>query len=75
LEQLADHLDLNLEGNEGSVSLGGYLQEHLGRILRVGDELRIQGWRIRVLSMRGLAPSQFLLKPCVPEGGEDGQAD
>lgn len=72
LEQLADHLDLHLQGDEGSVSLGGYLQEHLGRILRVGDELRIQGWRIRVLSMRGLAPSQFLLKPCVQEGAEDG---
>ena len=63
LEQLADHLKLNLEVAEGSISLGGYFQERLGRILQVGDELRIDGWRIRVLAMRGFAPARFLLKP------------
>ncbi|MDE3246189.1 MAG: HlyC/CorC family transporter [Acidobacteriota bacterium] len=63
LEQLVDHLGLDLAVEEGSISLGGYFQEQLGRVLRVGDELKIQGWRIRVLDMRGLAPSQFLLKP------------
>ncbi len=63
LEQLIDHLELDLQAEAGSVSLGGFFQERLGRVLRPGDELRIQGWRIRVLSMRGLAPGQFLLKP------------
>jgi CBS domain containing-hemolysin-like protein len=63
LEQLEDHLDLRLEVEEGSVSLGGLFQERLGRVLRTGDELRIQGWRIRVLEMRGMAPWKFLLKP------------
>ena len=63
LEQLVDHLGLDLVVEEGSISLGGYFQEQLGRVLRVGDELKIQSWRIRVLAMRGLAPSQFLLKP------------
>ncbi len=67
LEQLEDHLHLHLEAEEGSVSLGGYLQERLGRVLRVGDELKIEGWRVRVLSMRGLAAAQFLLKPFVEE--------
>jgi CBS domain containing-hemolysin-like protein len=70
LEQLEDHLHLNLETEAGSVSLGGFFQERLGRVLRPGDELRIQGWRIRVLSMRGLAPGQFLLKPLPPAPGE-----
>lgn len=68
LEQLEDHLKLELEGQEGSVSLGGFLQEHLGRVLRVGDEVKIHGWRIRVLSMRGLAPGQFLLRPANGHG-------
>ncbi|WP_306598602.1 hemolysin family protein [Geothrix sp. 21YS21S-2] len=63
LEELEDHLDLHLEVEKGSVSLGGLFQERLGRILRAGDELRIQGWRIRVLEMRGMAPRKFLLKP------------
>jgi CBS domain containing-hemolysin-like protein len=62
LEQLVDHLQLHLEAEAGSVSLGGFFQERLGRVLRPGDELRLQGWRIRVLSMRGFAPGQFLLK-------------
>jgi len=71
LEQLVDHLQLNLEAEAGSVSLGGFFQERLGRVLRPGDELRLQGWRIRVLAMRGLAPGQFLLKPLPPEAGSD----
>ena len=70
LEQLADHLHLTLEVEEGSVTLGGYLQERLGRVLRVGDELKIDGWRIRVLAMRNLAPAQFLLKPVPPSAPE-----
>lgn len=63
LEQLEDHLDLLLEAEAGSVSLGGYFQEQLGRILQVGDELKQKGWRIRVLEMRGMAPAKFLLRP------------
>ena len=70
LEQLIDHLELDLQAEAGSVSLGGFFQERLGRVLQPGDELRIQGWRIRVLSMRGLAPGQFLLKPLPPAPGE-----
>ncbi|WP_005032922.1 hemolysin family protein [Holophaga foetida] len=63
LEQLEDHLDLKIEVEAGSVSLGGYFQEELGRILKVGDELKIQDWRVRVLEMRGMAPRKFLLRP------------
>ena len=70
LEQLEDHLQLHLEAEAGSVSLGGFFQERLGRVLRPGDELRIQGWRIRVLSMRGFAPGQFLLKTHPSESDE-----
>jgi len=61
LEQLEDHLGLKL-ASEGSVSLGGYFQERLGRILQVGDELKLEGWRVRVVEMRGRAPRKFLFK-------------
>jgi CBS domain containing-hemolysin-like protein len=67
LEQLEATLGLRLEVEAGSVSLGGFFQERLGRVLKAGDELRIEGWRIRVLEMRGMAPSKFLFKP-VPQG-------
>jgi CBS domain containing-hemolysin-like protein len=76
LEQLENTLDLRVAAEAGSVSLGGYFQERLGRVLKAGDELRIQGWRIRVLEMRGMAPWKFLFKP-VPEGqaGPEGPGD
>jgi CBS domain containing-hemolysin-like protein len=75
LEQLEDHLDLKLEVEAGSVSLGGYFQEKLGRILKAGDEIRIQGWRIRVLEMRGMAPWKFLFKPVGSAKGPQGEGE
>jgi CBS domain containing-hemolysin-like protein len=75
LEQLQDHLGFRPEVEADSVSLGGLFQERLGRILRKGDELRIDGWRIRVLEMRGMAPWKFLLKPIPREdAGHDPSA-
>lgn len=67
LEDLEATLGLHLEVEAGSVTLGGCFQERLGRILKAGDELRLQGWRIRVLEMRGMAPWKFLFKPVPPE--------
>jgi len=74
LEQLEGTLGLRLEVEAGSVSLGGFFQERLGRVLKAGDELRIQGWRIRVLEMRGMAPRKFLFKP-VAQGQPAPEAD
>jgi CBS domain containing-hemolysin-like protein len=74
LEQLEGTLGLHLEVEAGSVSLGGFFQERLGRVLKAGDELRIEGWRIRVLEMRGMAPSKFLFKPAPQDLPEDGHA-
>ena len=75
LEQLEDHLRLHLQAEAGSVSLGGYLQEQLGRILVAGDELCIEGWRIRVLEMRGMAPRKFLLRRESAKNGEPLEPD
>jgi CBS domain containing-hemolysin-like protein len=70
LDQLEAVLGLRLEAEAGSVSLGGFFQERLGRVLKAGDELRLQDWRVRVLEMRGMAPRKFLLKPyVVPDSG------
>jgi len=73
LEQLEAALGLRLEVEAGSVTLGGFFQERLGRILKVGDELRIPGWRVRVLEMRGMAPRKFLFKP-VPKDAPPAEA-
>jgi CBS domain containing-hemolysin-like protein len=63
LEQLADILGIHLKATMDSVTLGGFFQERLGRVLKVGDELCIPGWRVRVIKMRGMAPREFLFKP------------
>jgi CBS domain containing-hemolysin-like protein len=68
LEQLADVLGIHLKATMNSVTLGGLFQERLGRVLKVGDELRIPGWRIRVIKMYGMAPRKFLFKPTSSTG-------
>ena len=72
LDQLQGALGLRLAVEAGSVTLGGYFQERLGRVLRAGDELRIQDWRIRVLAMRGMAPRSFLIRPVAPAPDAEG---
>jgi len=63
LEQLDDQLGLRLEDDTDAVTLGGYFQEILGRVLRVNDEITIREWQVRVLEMSGMAPKKFLFKP------------
>jgi CBS domain containing-hemolysin-like protein len=75
LDQLEETLKLHLEAEAGSVTLGGFFQERLGRILKAGDELRIGAWRIRVLEMRGMAPRKFLIKPVPPGQAQPPQDD
>jgi len=67
LEKLKDEFGLALEEETDSVTLGGYFQEQLGRVLRVGDEMPVHGWQIKVLEMNGMAPGKFLLIPLEPE--------
>jgi len=65
LEHLEDELGIALGEDTDAVTLGGYLQEQLGRVLKSGDELEIRGWHVKVLHMSGMAPGKFLIKPMV----------
>ena len=71
LEQIEDQLELKLEDDTDAVTLGGYFQERLGRVLRADDEIAIQGWSVRVLEMSGMAPGKFLFKPLETEPKTD----
>jgi CBS domain containing-hemolysin-like protein len=62
LDQLEGQLGIRIDEETDAVTLGGYFQEQLGRVLRVGDEINVQGWQIRVLEMSGMAPGKFLFK-------------
>lgn len=59
---LKDELGLDL-ASRGSDTLGGVLAEALGRLPRRGDELRLGGWRLRVVAMRGRRVGRVALKP------------
>ena len=67
LEQLESELDMRLKAMTDSVTLGGLLQERLGRVLKVGDEVLIPGWHVKVIKMRGMAPIKFLLRKMTSE--------
>ncbi|MCL1909050.1 MAG: hemolysin family protein [Holophagaceae bacterium] len=63
MEQLEDMLELTPEEETSAITLGGYFQEQLGRVLKVDDEIIMQGWQIRVLEMSGMAPGKFVFIP------------
>jgi len=44
---------LHLEGTRASASIGGLIQDSLGRLARPGDRLRLGSVRVRVLSTTG----------------------
>lgn len=53
-----------------SETLAGALVEALGRVPQRGDEWRVGGWRLRVLSLRGQRADQILARPSPPEEPE-----
>ncbi|MCL1893963.1 MAG: hemolysin family protein [Holophagaceae bacterium] len=63
LEQLEEMLSLKPEDETDAITLGGYFQEQLGRVVRRNDEIEIQNWRIKVIEMSGMAPGKFLFQP------------
>jgi len=72
---LQDELGLDL-ASRGSETLGGVLAEALGRLPRRGDELRLAGWRLRVVAMRGRRVGRVVLKPpLVPTAPMAGSED
>ena len=46
-----------------SDTLGGVLAEALGHLPRKGDEVRVAGWRLRVVAMRGRRVGRVAIKP------------
>jgi CBS domain containing-hemolysin-like protein len=53
LDDLADNgIHLPVEEDAGYTSVGGYVFDHLGRLPKRGDEIRVDGYLIRVESVR-----------------------
>jgi len=65
LRVVAQTLKVELD-NAGPVTIGGFVVGRLGRFARVGDEVAIDGWRIRVMSVDkriGVVQTVRLLRP------------
>ena len=62
LEEIATRLGITLPENESS-TLGGFVIARLGRIARIGDSVRLEGYSAKVIEMKGRRVSKLLLAP------------
>jgi putative hemolysin len=75
IAELNDLLRLQLP-NEDYTTVGGFVLGRLGRVARVGDEVRVRGGTLRVLEMDGrrvMRLGLFLHKP--PPAAEEGEEE
>ena len=53
LEDVSDRLEIELDGEDGNATIGGFVFSHLERIPKVGDYVDFGSWRFSVLRMDG----------------------
>jgi CBS domain containing-hemolysin-like protein len=64
LDEIAERLGPDVPENESN-TLGGFVIARLGRIPRVGDVVRLDGYDVKVVEMKGRRVSKLLLTPVV----------
>ncbi len=64
LDEIAERLGLDVPEHESN-TLGGFVIARLGRIARVGDVVRLDGYDVKVVEMKGRRVSKLLLTPVV----------
>ena len=74
VHRLEEELGLALQARRAG-TVGGAVAEALAAVPRRGDELRLEGWRLRVLSMRGHRVDRlFVIPESSGRSGEQGTA-
>lgn len=66
LEAVTARLGVTIEEDVEADTLGGYVQQRLGRLGRVGDEIVLGGYTVRVVQARGRRLLKLLV---LPRGG------
>ena len=75
-EKLFDELDIDIDDDIDSVTVGGWAMEVLGKIPEVGDTFEEHGVTVEVLEMDGRrVESVHVLDKREEEGDEDGESD
>jgi CBS domain containing-hemolysin-like protein len=62
IDEIGDRLEIEIPEHESN-TLGGFVIARLGRIARVGDVVRLNGYDIKVVEMKGRRVSKLLLTP------------
>jgi CBS domain containing-hemolysin-like protein len=62
LDEITERLGIEVPEHESN-TLGGYVIARLGRIARLGDVVRLDGYDVKVIEMKGRRVSKLLLTP------------
>lgn len=67
LDDVSDRLEIDLDGEDGNATIGGFLFSHLERIPKVGDHVDFSGWHFSVLRMDGFRIMRVKAKKIVED--------
>lgn len=66
LDDVSDRLEIDLDGEDGNATIGGFVFSHLERIPKVGDHVDFSGWRFSVLRMDGFRIMRVKAERIIP---------
>ena len=73
-DEVADRIGAEIPEGPTYETVGGFVMAQVGRVPEVGDEVELDGWRLRVLSMDRRRVDRVRLTPVVPEAAEEEQS-
>ncbi|REF31845.1 hemolysin family protein [Calidifontibacter indicus] len=73
-DEVADRIGAEIPEGPNYETVGGFVMAQVGRVPEVGDEVELDGWRLRVLSMDRRRVDRVRLTPVVPEAAEEEQS-
>ena len=53
LQDVSDTLSIDLDGENGETTIGGFVFSHLERLPKIGDSVEFSGWRFTVIRKAG----------------------
>ncbi|MBC9956138.1 hemolysin family protein [Yimella sp. cx-51] len=65
-DEVRDRIGAEIPEGKTYETVGGFVMEQVGRVPQVGDEIGLDGWRLRVLSMDKRRVDRVRLTPVVP---------